>query len=117
MNYKQILTIIIVLTSIVGTITWVNAQTGGIRLHSSCQATNIDVVYGANSYEGRYTNYRAWITAGECEKIIEGRVQTTSNVANAIEQDIRARGQSGEIYLSKDGFGELEVQYRGRFRI
>lgn len=116
MNFKQILATLIVIGIIAGTIGWVNAQIGGIRVHPSCQATNVDVVYGANSYSG-YSNYRAWIRAGECEKVIEGRVQTTTNVETAVEQDIRSRGQSGEIYLSKDGFGELEVQYRGRFRI
>lgn len=114
MNYKQIIASIIVLGLIVTTLVYVNAQIGGIRVHPSCQATNVDITWGANSYD-RYTNYRAYIIAGECEKIVNGRVNTTTNVASAIEQDIRNRGST--IYISKDGFEELEVQYRGRFRI
>ena len=114
LNIIQIIVILGVIGIIVGTITFVNAQGGGFRISPFCQATSVTILFGANSYEG-YSNYRAWLKAGDCEKIISGRVETTVNVPTAVEQDIRINAP--RIYISPDGFDELEVQYRGRFAV
>ena len=112
MNAKQIIVSLAVIVAIVGTLAWVRAQTSGIRIDPTCQATSVTVFTSANPHRD-YSNYRAVIKAGDCTKVIEGRIETTINVLANVEADIRARAPN--IYVSMDGLNSTEVQYRGRF--
>ena len=112
MNYKQIIVSLAVIVAIVGTLAWVKAQTSGIQIDPTCQATNVIVSISANPHEG-YSNYRATIKAGDCIKVYDGNIRSTTNVLANAEADFRARAP--DIYVSMDGFNATEVQYRGRF--
>lgn len=96
------------------TLVLVKAQVGGMRIDPYCGSINAETIYAYNIYNG-FTNYRAFIIAGDCKKIFDGRVEATSNLNVLIEADIRNKIRG--MYLSPDGFGELNVSGRGRFTI